>query len=318
MKKNLYIIGNGFDLHHGIRTNYADFGKFLKEKDLSVYANVVKYIFHDDEEGAMWLNFEECLGNIEPDNIFEDSDDFYYSYADDDWSDSYNHSYQKEIKDIINDISINTKKYFLEWINGISTKIKVNIFFKDKDIANFFKQDSTNIFLNFNYTPTLQNLYEIPKDQIIFLHGEYDDEKLVLGHAIHHFSVTQKQNWEATQFDEDGEPTDYMDFRNIDAHNIINDFFKQTHKRTNQLIKEHLETARMQNFDHVYTIGHSLSDVDLPYIKHLINRSTNNTHWFFSYYSEDDYDRALRINKEYNLKANYFKLQEIHSLIASK
>ncbi|MBR6755416.1 MAG: hypothetical protein IKM15_00470, partial [Peptococcaceae bacterium] len=28
--KKLYIIGNGFDLHHGLPTSYADYKKFLQ------------------------------------------------------------------------------------------------------------------------------------------------------------------------------------------------------------------------------------------------------------------------------------------------
>ena len=33
----LYIVGNGFDLHHGIPSSYAAFGRYLKEVDSETY-----------------------------------------------------------------------------------------------------------------------------------------------------------------------------------------------------------------------------------------------------------------------------------------
>ena len=35
--KNLYIIGNGFDLHHDIRCGFEDFMKWVKKNDAGLF-----------------------------------------------------------------------------------------------------------------------------------------------------------------------------------------------------------------------------------------------------------------------------------------
>ncbi len=42
--KNLYIIGNGFDLHHGISSSYNGFKKFVKENEVELYELIGKYL----------------------------------------------------------------------------------------------------------------------------------------------------------------------------------------------------------------------------------------------------------------------------------
>lgn len=43
MEKTLYIIGNGFDLHHGIPSSYKAFGEYLRRSDAKTYEVVEKY-----------------------------------------------------------------------------------------------------------------------------------------------------------------------------------------------------------------------------------------------------------------------------------
>ena len=42
---HVLIIGNGFDLEHGLKTDYLSFLKYLKEKDKSREKRKVKAIF---------------------------------------------------------------------------------------------------------------------------------------------------------------------------------------------------------------------------------------------------------------------------------
>ena len=44
----LYIIGNGFDLHHDLRTSYSDFGKFLNKRNISLYDQLLDYFGFED------------------------------------------------------------------------------------------------------------------------------------------------------------------------------------------------------------------------------------------------------------------------------
>ena len=38
--KTLYIIGNGFDLHHNLPTQYSDFSKYIQEKNVELYNTI--------------------------------------------------------------------------------------------------------------------------------------------------------------------------------------------------------------------------------------------------------------------------------------
>ena len=37
MVKSLYILGNGFDIHHGINSKYSDYHEWLEKNDNGTY-----------------------------------------------------------------------------------------------------------------------------------------------------------------------------------------------------------------------------------------------------------------------------------------
>lgn len=73
MKTRLYIIGNGFDMHHGIKTSYHGFASYLIEKDYELY-NLLKTYFHYSEtQSDLWSCFEENLANFNVRQLLEDN-----------------------------------------------------------------------------------------------------------------------------------------------------------------------------------------------------------------------------------------------------
>jgi hypothetical protein len=50
----LYIVGNGFDLHHQIKSSYSDFGEYVKTVDPELYETVEEYFSF----GGKWSNLE--------------------------------------------------------------------------------------------------------------------------------------------------------------------------------------------------------------------------------------------------------------------
>lgn len=55
----LYVIGNGFDLMHGVKSSYYDFGKSLKRNDY--LRDALEIALTPDD---IWADFEESLGKI--------------------------------------------------------------------------------------------------------------------------------------------------------------------------------------------------------------------------------------------------------------
>ena len=72
MGNTLVIVGNGFDLWHGLPTSYADFKIFLENNGnhKNFLEDISKYI----DESALWSDFEHALGEIDDAVVLGDSD----------------------------------------------------------------------------------------------------------------------------------------------------------------------------------------------------------------------------------------------------
>ena len=63
MEKHLYIIGNGFDIHHGINSSYRNFRDWMYENEPTIINDVEEtYGCCDDE---WWADFENQLGTLD-------------------------------------------------------------------------------------------------------------------------------------------------------------------------------------------------------------------------------------------------------------
>jgi hypothetical protein len=49
-KNKLYIIGNGFDIYHGIKSSYSDFKEFIKINDIKLF-RILEEFFYFEEYG---------------------------------------------------------------------------------------------------------------------------------------------------------------------------------------------------------------------------------------------------------------------------
>lgn len=67
----LYILGNGFDLWHGLPTSYHHFYEFARET-----LNEVESYFHLDlsNEASPWYDFENCLGKFSWKSLYQEHD----------------------------------------------------------------------------------------------------------------------------------------------------------------------------------------------------------------------------------------------------
>ena len=61
--KNLYIIGNGFDQHHGVRCGFEDFMKWVKENNESLFTDLTQ-VYNDAEDNKWWKDFENSLAQL--------------------------------------------------------------------------------------------------------------------------------------------------------------------------------------------------------------------------------------------------------------
>ncbi len=270
MSETLYIIGNGFDLHHGIRSSYKEFGAYLKARDRETY-NVMERYFDVDTD--FWAEFEGRLASFDSDTLIEDTSCFLVSYSAEDWSDSFHHDYQYEIDETIKAISTTLRARFAEWIRQLRIPDR-------SEIASLrVPLDPSATFLNFNYTPSLQQLYGIPDARIRHIHGAASDPdaQLVLGHG-----------WEPEPQPDpyrfSGDPED-ADTRVVEGQRIIDSYFRDTFKPTANIIQANAAFfASLSQVERIFVMGHSISSVDHPYFNEIIrNIDATRVRWKISY-----------------------------------
>jgi hypothetical protein len=267
---SLYIIGNGFDRHHDIPSDYCDFGRYLAAVDRDTYRVVEDYFNVDDE---FWWQFEQQLANFDTDAVIDYASQFLMSYGADDWRDSGHHDYQYELDRVIEAISKTLRKHFAQWVRQLPIPSLSSCNTEPLPL------DPNAFYLNFNYTQTLQWTYSIPDSQILHLHGKASDptDRLILGHG-----------WERTASDSLNHGVDMSeaDIRVVEGNEIVDGYFSATFKPTAQIIAYNQAFfSNLKAIRQIYVIGHSLAEVDVPYFAKIIkNIDSSSVRWMISYH----------------------------------
>ncbi len=275
MGKTLYIIGNGFDLHHGIPSSYKAFGEYIRRFDAATYAVVEKYFPMDAQ---FWAEFEDRLASFDSDSLIEDASDFLVSYGAEDWSDAYHHDYQYEIQQSVEAISTTLRLRFAEWIRQLPIPWAAE--FSGQRVS----LDPSAVFLNFNYTSSLQRLYGVPDINVLHIHGAAADptDTLVLGHGW-----APDPNLDPYRFEHDPEGAD---IRVVEGQRIVDGYFRDTFKPTAKVIEKNAAFfAGLSDIDRIVVMGHSVSEVDHPYFEQIIaNIDIKRVSWKISYHGDLD------------------------------
>jgi len=255
----LYIIGNGFDRNHGMPTGYGHFKAYVRANDRDVHDWIEDYVPAGDD----WAHLEAALADLDTDHIVTSLGHFMGSYGDDDWSDSGHHDFQYEVNRVAEGLSGTLQTLFAQWIRTIEVPGAANAPNRLADL------DLTATYLTFNYTSTLTSVYQVPRTNILHIHGESSDEdcELVLGHG---WAPEQRPSlFEAVDHED-------SDHRIIEAMTSLDDFFTATFKPSHAIIVRHGDFfARLGSVQEIVVLGHSLDAVDGPYFKALVRALDN-------------------------------------------
>jgi Bacteriophage abortive infection AbiH len=286
----LYIIGNGFDLHHGIPSEFADFKEFVREHDSDLLKAIESYLLAIRED---WKDLESALATIEVEGIVNDLEHFMTSYGADDWSDSGHHDFQYEVSRVVECLSVELRRRLCQWICQVPIPTPETVSVRLPTI------DQTALFLTFNYTPTLQKLYSVPDTHILHIHGRANrsDDNLILGHA---WNPGERPSLN------DRADIEELDTRLIEAHGILDRYFSDTFKPSARLIREHsCFFERLANLEEVCVLGHSLSAVDSPYFHALLTvAGAASAQWRVACYEESDFLTMPKALLDLGIKAS--------------
>ena len=280
----LYIIGNGFDLFHGIDSKYEDFYYWLNSNRHKDFVRDFQNIFPklNTNPDFLWSNFEEAMGDYDLDELYkkyyvEPKDELDHIWAPDEW---------KKTAERINSTCKHLRPLMKEW----AKQIKLEGALPELELS----KDSW--YLTFNYTTVLEDVYNIPSNHICHIHGYVNSNgDIIVGHDKNVYV----DNIYADNFEDEQSKREIA--------KVMNEFVKHKDK---QVEYNNIFFESIKNISHVVVFGHSLSKIDLLYFFRVLDHIQPKSNWHFSkHYSNEknQLDVLLNYEKENNNRiANYW------------
>lgn len=298
----LFIIGNGFDIAHNIKSRYEDFRLYL----ISLLKNITgkKYEDYDFTDSSDIININyfrspenDLLTILYFLSCAERSNSFNYNSKEIEWKNiekSVGEFSYDEFSWIYIDESDRDKEYRANWINEdmfspyIEVLTEIPKYFEEwvkqvdishasvlKSINDYF--DSNTKFICFNYTSTLEKIYNVNKESICYIHGNIDrKQSIFFGHGNHY------------TYDDYIESISNPNYFSVaEGYTVINDILR---KPVEYIINNNLDFFEtLKDIKQVYSYGFSYSEVDLPYIKKICESISSTAEWYIhSYPSEKE------------------------------
>lgn len=271
----LYIIGNGFDLHHGLKTRYSDFHQYVSENNPDLENDFEEYFEFEVDDKYLWKNFERDLAHFNYQAFFDT-----YNHIDilsETFRPSESYGLEDEIIQETEDFVDRIKLEFQNWLLAIDYS-KIHKTVSDTMLS----IDENAKFLNFNYTDTLEEIYGIEHDRIVYIHNNANAQfgELIFGHGQEAEDVVAED-----ELDENGDSNRTLF---TDSLNASRSPFFALQKDTVSVIRDNQQFFdQLSTIKEVIVLGHSFGSVDWPYFK-AIQRNISDAVWKISHHSDDD------------------------------
>ena len=130
-----------------------------------------------------------------------------------------------------------------------------------------------------------------------------DDADLIIGHC-----------W---NYGKDTIPSE----KNPSIHSIIASEFKEKiiaklEKKCDDIIVDNSDFFEgIRNISRIVVLGHSLSEVDMPYFREISRQIGKEVTWDISYHTKDDLKRISEFKRELNIKGCYCNSSKFNDLL---
>ncbi len=257
----LYVLGNGFDLHHGLPTSYKEHLKPLACKAERFPGEWESYSF----DGDLWSNVEELLARPDLDVVLEHLDQ---------WAPDLLSERESDRDAIIHEAEQLLGFPLEDFARGADDALASTA--PLPKFAGLFGPDDH--FLTFNYTHTLQWLYGVPPERILHLHGEVGASRLILGYepgSLQGAAVLAQFDHEET-----------FEFYHSRAYDAVRQRLEEFEKAYQHDALTEFVRRMPQPPDRIVVFGHSLGRVDKPYFERLA-RAFEHAEWTVTAHDEE-------------------------------
>ena len=302
--KNLYIIGNGFDQHHDIPCSFLNFMAWIKENDESLFSRLAR-VYNNTWDYNWWRDFENSLAKLN------------FSYYANMKGNLYDPEYIKDgsieektglaSRKVIEDfdrIKDSLKRDFQKWLLEAYEKCSI-----DKKIQ---LSGENNIFLTFNYTKVLEDIYKIDARQVYHIHGVIDDkDSMIFGHGLGFVELKYILKSQEPRVGEvwnkkinlmvrlqlvKPKHKELATFRSLDSMMSLKKDVEMCIEKNKRFFDEILDVQK------IYVYGFSFSPIDMPYLEKIIRRTKPEMHWVISWYSQEDRWRVMDFVTKYDIQ----------------
>ena len=275
--KTLFVIGNGFDLYHGVQSRYEDFHKWLMaNRDWNRFEAVEQHF----REVDLWSNLEENLGTFDSAECGED------------WSIAtpfgvfFNGQLICTAREVNEDFDEKLREWREEMLRGLAEWVKTLSLAGECQRLPIVFPDAQ--YLNFNYTRTLEDCYGIDPCQIRHIHGVagVSWEGLQLGHD---FEVEDPLDEDEKDYN-----PDVFDEDRVTPVQQLNDHVRKWRKPVQKIMQSHADFWEgLREVSKVIMLGFSLGRVDEPYIRKIAEVVRQDAVWWCSWYGNGE-DTKIR------------------------
>lgn len=314
--KTLYIIGNGFDKHHNMPTAFTEFYEWMKEKHYFDATWQIDEIY-GMADYTWWKDFENSLGEMDMrEYASEVTRENYPDFGSDEFRDAdwYNAEYQAEL-DITQMVKA-MKSRFKEWIDTMqapdsSKKLPIS------------KKNA--FFISFNYTPTLESLYNIPRDQILHIHGSvFEEGEYIIGHGKSYEELWKELEAQEPTPSPGASPEEMQEFYE-NKYDFIYERTKEAvvtniaalQKPVDSLIESNRSVLKkLCQLERIYVYGLSFSEIDMKYFAEIIrhHNSIADVQWEISYFSEADKEKIKKFISDYKIAEKNVRIYTLKEL----
>jgi len=313
----LVLIGNGFDLAHGLKTSYIDFldwymcdafQQFYEKKSYSdclieiknkyssmtssfenkpkTFEEVLSFISYNDYQSITYKSpFFKDLLELYNTNNWVDIERYYFGKLKAMFSSSRQTGKKESVLKLNSDFDLLIKK-LSEYITIINNDIRNISELNINSKSNFKKvfeeeEEHSNVkFLNFNYTETLQAKHYAHDDEVIHIHGRVTESEynpIIFGYG--------DESDPAYQSIEDSGENIYLE------HIKSFGYFKTSNYHE---LLSYIDSAHYV----VYVVGHSCGISDRILLNEIFEHRNCNTIEIFYYVRKDGSDNFKEITQE--------------------
>ena len=262
MTDKLFIIGNGFDIHHGLRTSYADFRDNYAKKSSALWNSLFDLYGDSIYKDMWWSDFEGMLSNVDYAHLVKSKNGNALGFM----------KTRNFMKGILPPL-------FGSWIKNIRYNI-------DPDSS--LSIDSDSLYFSFNYTLVLEKVYNVNDEHVWHIHNSIKNpDEIIVGHDSDRRDISVK--W--TQYKKDNPEAGIGNM----AADLINQEIVNGAKKVKERIALNGERfyELYSSIKHYKVMGFSFNDIDLPYIEEMVKVNSNiaKADWTLYIYKDGEYER---------------------------